>query len=180
MSAGITGSSSLLDVPYEDDWTDAGGAALTGMVLNSDNHLEFTTVGSGATGEWTSKGRSLTYARRVYVEFWAEAELIPSMTIGDLDGWPLGSPRFYHWTLEGPISGPDFDGVNLEVLWDHSETGSLSGDFESFRPGVVFMHTAKFKIRVDRTTDLNAQVKIKRAGLRIIEMSSYRADGGEF
>ena len=42
------------------------------------------------------------------------------------------------------------------------------------------MHTAKFKIRVDRTTDLNAQVKIKRAGLRIIEMSSYRADGGEF
>ena len=125
---------------------------------------------------------NLGISRRVYVEFWVEGDVIPGQTLGDLDGVALGSRRFMHWTLEGPTSGPEFANVALQVKWDHSDTTTLSGDFEEFRPGVVFMRKAQFEIAFRRSIiqDFIPQFQVRRAGLRIIEIPSYRYDGGTF
>lgn len=181
MTAGITGATVVNDTPFEDDWTDGGTHTLTGGVINADNCIEFEND-TKSRADWTSGAKTLTHARRVYVEFWVEADAIPGQTMGDLDGVPLGHPRFYHWTLEGPTSGPEFANLHLQVKWDHSETETLSGEFSDFRPGLVFIRKAQFRIAVRRSIidDFIPQVRIRRAGLRVIEVPSYRYDGGTF
>jgi hypothetical protein len=179
MVAGITGSTTLLDTAFEDDWTDAAGATLSNLQVDADGYLEFT-AGSADIGTWTSDQKTLGYARRIYLEFWAELDAVPSTTLEDLDGTPLDDPRFYHWTLEGPISGPEQDGMSLRVLWDHSETDTLSGTFVEFRPGIAFLRSAAFRLEIDRSADTGAQVSIRRAGLRAREVPSYRAAGVPF
>ena len=183
-----------LDIAFEDDWTDGGGATLASTKQDTSRtppFLVFDLAGSnpsppipGPVGvreaSWESDQHDLAETRRVYVEAWAEAINDPSFTLDDFDE-PLGSRRFQHWTLEGAISGPEKDVASLRIEWRSSATTTLPTDWEEFRPGVAYLKSVQFRLAI--RVGANDDFEINRFGIRIRSLPSYDPDdidGGTF
>lgn len=177
------GAEVIADYSFEEDWTDGGGGVLSSLTTSApfdptNPYMLLAFTGGATTATWTSATRDITHARRVYVEPWVEACYSTMTTLADMEGETLGNRRMAHWTLEGPISGPERVQGAIRVQWAHSTTGTPGSSYVDLRPGIAHFRSAKFRIAVRR--EAGHDVRIRRFGVRVIELPAYRADGGTF